>query len=133
MNGWQQKEIRCVCGDDRLTFRVVTEGCRVMPDRGFISHVEVVVVAVRSVQSISGTGCAVLAWRYDLRGNSQEGGKQTETAANGATWFTGTWHLQTTAVNLHLSTVRFCRLYLSLVTYGEEGVNRILDFMHYTK
>ena len=33
------------------------------------------VVVVDSVQIISGTGCAVLAWRYDLCGNSQEGGK----------------------------------------------------------
>ena len=73
-----------------------------LPDPGFVSDVEVVVVRVGSVQGISGTGCAVLAWRYDLRGNSQEGGKQTETTANGATWFTGTWHLQTTAVQFYI-------------------------------
>jgi len=75
---------------------------KVLPDPGFISDVEVVVVVVGSVQVISGTGCAVLAWRYDLRGNSQQGGKQTETAANRATWFTGIWHVQTTAVQFHI-------------------------------
>ena len=35
-------------------------------------------VVVGSVQGISGTGCAVLARRYDLRGNSQEDGKQRQ-------------------------------------------------------
>ena len=42
-----------------------------LPDPGFVSGVEVLVVVVGSVEVLSGTGCAVLAWRYDLRGNSQ--------------------------------------------------------------
>ena len=33
------------------------------------------VEVVDSVQNISATLCAALAWRYDLCGNSQEGGK----------------------------------------------------------
>jgi hypothetical protein len=37
-----------------------------------------VAVAVGSVRVISGTGCAVLGWQYDLGGNSQEGGKQRQ-------------------------------------------------------
>jgi len=51
---------------------------KVLPDLGFISDIEVVVLVVGSVQVISGTGCAVLVWRYDLRGNGQEGGKQKQ-------------------------------------------------------
>jgi len=102
VNGCQQEEIRCGCGDARRTFDVIAEGCRVLPDPGFVSNIEVVVVAVGSVQVISGTGCAVLAWRYDLRGNSQEGGKQTETATNIATWLTGTWQLQTNGVQFYI-------------------------------
>ena len=78
VSSWQRKGIRCGCGDGRRTFRVVAEGCRVLPDLAFISDLEVVVVVVGSVQVISGTGCAVLAWRYDLRGNSQEGCKQRQ-------------------------------------------------------
>jgi hypothetical protein len=35
-------------------------------------------VVVDSVQVISGTLCAVLAWLYGLSGNSQEGGKQRQ-------------------------------------------------------
>ena len=41
-----------------------------LQDPGFVSGVEVVVVVVGSVQVVSGTGCAVLAWRYDFHGNS---------------------------------------------------------------
>jgi len=61
VNGWQQKESRCVCGDDRLTFLVVAEGCRVLPDPVFDSDVDVIFVAVGSLQGISGTGCSLLA------------------------------------------------------------------------
>jgi hypothetical protein len=75
---WQRTGIRCGSGDVYLTFGVVAEGCRVLPDPGFVSGIEVVVVVVGSVQALSGTGCAVLAWRYELRGNSQEGGKQRQ-------------------------------------------------------
>jgi len=78
VNGWQRKGIRCGSGDIRHSFGVVAEGCRVLPDPGFVSGVEVLVVVVCSVQVISGTGCAVLAWRYDLCGNSQNGGKQRQ-------------------------------------------------------
>ena len=78
VNGWQRKGIRCGCGDIRRTFGVVAEGCRVLPDPGFVSGVEVLVVVVGSVQVISGAGCTVLAWRYDLRGNGQEGGEQRQ-------------------------------------------------------
>lgn len=49
-----------------------------LPDPGFVSGVEVLVVVVCSVQVVSGTGRAVLAWRYDLCGNCQEGGKQRQ-------------------------------------------------------
>ena len=51
-----------------------------LPDLGFVYGVDVLVVVVGSVQVVSGTGCAVLAWRYSL----QPGGVQTETetAAN---------------------------------------------------
>ena len=35
-------------------------------------------LVVDSVLIISGTGCALLSWRYDLCGNSQEGGKQRQ-------------------------------------------------------
>ena len=49
-----------------------------LPDPGFVSDVEVVVLVVGGVQCISGTGCAVLAWRYELRGNRKEGGKQRQ-------------------------------------------------------
>jgi len=48
----------------------------VLPDPGFVYGVEVVFVVVGSFQVVSGTGCAVLAWRYYLQGNSQEGCKQ---------------------------------------------------------
>ena len=54
------------------------EGCRVLPDSGFVSGVEVVLVVVGSVQVIIGTGCAVLAYRYDLGGSSEEGDKQRQ-------------------------------------------------------
>jgi hypothetical protein len=50
----------------------------VLPDPGFVSGVEVLVVVVGSVQVFSGAGGAVLAWRCDLGGNSQEGGKQRQ-------------------------------------------------------
>jgi hypothetical protein len=50
----------------------------VQPDPGFVSGVDIVVVVVGSVQVISGTGCAVLAWLYDVRGNRQDGGKRKE-------------------------------------------------------
>jgi len=76
VNGWQRKGMRCGCGDVRRTFGVVAEGCRVLPGPGWVSGVEVVVVVVGSVQVISDINCPVLGWRYDLRGNSQEGGKQ---------------------------------------------------------
>ena len=76
VNGWQRKGIRS--GDVRLNFDVIAEGCLVLPDPGFVSDVEVVVVVVDGVQGISGTGCAVMAWRYELRGNSKEGGKQRQ-------------------------------------------------------
>ena len=69
---------RCGYADVRLTDDVIAEGCRVLPDPGFVSDVEVVVVVAGSVQGISGTGCAVMAWRYDLRGNSKEGVKQRQ-------------------------------------------------------
>jgi hypothetical protein len=46
----------------------------VLSDPGFVSGVDVVVVVVDSVQVISGTGCAVVGWRYDW-GNSG-GGKE---------------------------------------------------------
>ena len=49
-----------------------------LPDPGFVYGIEVVVVVVGSVQVVSGTGCAVLAWWYVLRGNSQEGCKQRQ-------------------------------------------------------
>ena len=78
VNGWQRKGIRCGSGDIRYSFGVVAEGCRVLPDPGFVSGVEILVVVVGRVQVISGTGCAVLAWRYDLCGNSQKGGKQRQ-------------------------------------------------------
>ena len=58
-------EIRCGCGDVRRTFGVVAEICRVLPDPAFVSDVDVVVEVVDSVPVISGTGCAVLGWRYD--------------------------------------------------------------------
>ena len=45
------------------TFGIVAEGCRVLPDLGFVSGVEAVVVVVGSVQVLNYTGCAVLAWR----------------------------------------------------------------------
>ena len=64
VNGLQRKGIRCGCGEVRLTFGVVVEGCRLLPDPVFISGVEFVVVLVGSVQVISGTGCAVLGWWY---------------------------------------------------------------------
>jgi len=60
------------------TFGVVAEGCRVLTDPGFVSGIEVLVVVVGSVEVLSGTGRAVLARRYDLRRNSQEGGKQRQ-------------------------------------------------------
>ena len=69
--------VTCGCPDFRRIICVV-EVCQVLPDSGFVYGVEVVVVVVGSVQVVSGTGCAVLAWRYDLRGNSQDGGKQTQ-------------------------------------------------------
>jgi len=78
VKSWQRKGIRCGCGDVRRNFDVVAEGCRVLPELGFVSGVEVLDVVVASGQVISGTGCAVLAWRYDLSGNSQEGGKQRQ-------------------------------------------------------
>ena len=59
MNGWQRKGIRNGCGDVRRTFGVIAEGCRVLPDPGFVCDVEVVVVVAGSVQGISGT---VLLW-----------------------------------------------------------------------
>ena len=49
-----------------------------LPDLGFVSGLLVLVVVVGSVEFITGTSCAVLAWRYDLGGNSQEGGKQRQ-------------------------------------------------------
>ena len=49
-----------------------------LPGPGFVSGIDVAVVVVGRVQVISGTVCAVLAWRYDLRGNSQQGGKQRQ-------------------------------------------------------
>jgi len=58
VNGWQQ-EIRSGCGDVRLTFDVIAEGCRVLLDPGFVFDVEVVVAVVGGVQGISGT---VLLW-----------------------------------------------------------------------
>ena len=58
VNGWQQ-ENRSGCGDVRRTFGIVAEGCRVLPEPGFVSDVEVVVVVAGSVQRISGT---VLLW-----------------------------------------------------------------------
>jgi len=76
VNCWQRKGIRCGCGDVCRNFGVVSEGCRVLPELGFVSGVEVVDVVATSGQVFSGTGCTVLAWRYDVRGNSQEGGKQ---------------------------------------------------------
>ena len=78
VNGWQRKGIRCGCGDVRRTFCAVAESCRVLSYPGFVFGVEVLVVVVGSVQAVSGTGCAVLAWRYDLCGNRQDGGKQTQ-------------------------------------------------------
>ena len=63
VSGWQRKGARCGCDDVHRTFGAVAEGCRVLPDSRFVSGVEVVVVVVGSVQDISGTGCAVLAWR----------------------------------------------------------------------
>lgn len=65
-------------GDARRTFGEVAEGCRMLPDSGFVSGIEVVLVVVGSVQVISGTGCAVLSYRYDLGGNSEEGDKQRQ-------------------------------------------------------
>jgi len=78
VNCWKRKVIRYVDGDVRRTFGNKAAGCRVLPNPGFVSGVYVVIVVVGSVQVISGTGCAVLAWRYDLRGNSQEVGKQRQ-------------------------------------------------------
>ena len=49
-----------------------------LPGPGFVSGVDVVIVVVGSVQVISDINCAVLGWRYDLSGNSQEGGKQRQ-------------------------------------------------------
>jgi len=49
VNSWQQKEIKYCCGYVRRTFRVVAEGCRLLPDLGFVSDIEVMVVAVGSV------------------------------------------------------------------------------------
>ena len=49
-----------------------------LPDHGFVSDVEVVVILVGSDHIISGTACDVLSWRCDLCGNSQEGGKQRQ-------------------------------------------------------
>ena len=57
---------------------VVAEVCRVLPDPGFVCDIEVVVVVVGIVKVISGTGCAVLAWWYDLRGNSKGSSKQRQ-------------------------------------------------------
>jgi hypothetical protein len=48
----------------------------VVPYTRFVSGIGVAVVG--SVQVISGTGGAVLGWRYDVGGNSQEGGKQRQ-------------------------------------------------------
>jgi len=78
VNGRQRKRMRCGCGDVRHTFGVVAEGCRVLPGPEYVSGVEVVVVVAGSVQVINGINCVVLSWRYDLRGNSQEGGKQRQ-------------------------------------------------------
>jgi len=49
----------------------------VLLDHRFVSVVEDVIVVVGSVEIISGT-CAVLAWRYDLCGNNQQGGKERQ-------------------------------------------------------
>ena len=76
VNGWQRKGIRCGSGDVRRTFGIVAEGCRMLPDPGFVSGVKVLIVVLGSVEILSGTRCAVLAWRYDLCGDSQKGGKQ---------------------------------------------------------
>ena len=78
VNGWQQKGIRRGCGDVRRTFGVFAEVCRVLSDPGFVSGVEVVFVAVGSVEVISGTVCAVLGWCYDFWGNSKGGSKQRQ-------------------------------------------------------
>ena len=78
VNGWQRNEIRSGCGDVRRNFDAVAEGCRVLPGPGIVSDIEDVFVVVGGVQGISGTGCALLAWRYELRGNSKEGGKQRQ-------------------------------------------------------
>jgi len=58
VNGWQRKEIRSGCGDVRRTFDVIAEGCRVLPERGFGSGVESVVVVVGSILVVTGTGCS---------------------------------------------------------------------------
>jgi hypothetical protein len=67
----QRKGIRYGWGDARRTFVFVAEVCRVLPDPGFVSDVEVVVVVVCSVNVISGIYCAGLGWWYDLGGKSK--------------------------------------------------------------
>jgi hypothetical protein len=70
----------------------------VLADPGFVSGLDLVVVVVDSVQVISSTGCAVLGWRYDWGKRRGERQAETETAVSAATWFTGTWQVQTTTV-----------------------------------
>jgi hypothetical protein len=60
VNGRQRQGIRCGCGDVRLTFGVVAEGCRVQPDPRFFCGVEVLVVAVGSVRL--SVALVVLLW-----------------------------------------------------------------------
>jgi hypothetical protein len=77
---WLALGNRCDFGD-RQTFGVVAEVCRVLSNPEFVTGVEVVVVLVGSIWVIIGTVCAVLGGRYALGGNSQEGGKQRQTAS----------------------------------------------------
>ena len=97
-------------------FDVVAEGFRVLPDHGFFSDVEFVVVVVDSFQVESGTVCSsgqcsgyqwhslccsgLVVWLE----RKQPGGRQaeTETAANRAAWFTGTWRVQTNTVHFYI-------------------------------
>ena len=87
---------------------VVAEVCRVLPDPGFVCDIEVVVVVVGVVKVISGTGCAVLAWWYDLRGNSKGAASRDR---NSCKWgHVIYWHLSCSdnySSTLHLSAVLF--------------------------
>jgi hypothetical protein len=78
LDGGLRKGIRWGRGDVRRAFGVVSESCRVLPDPGFISGVDVLVVVVGSVQVLSACR-AILARRYDLRGNCHKGGRDGNT------------------------------------------------------